>query len=140
MRVPRKSPPASARAARSFSVSSAFLEIHSSSSLPCLFTWVHRRKRPSPNSRIFHAVFTFRGSVSHHAGVQLSGGAGAGWDEATGRFADAGKCNRADDGSLGHAAATRGIELASGTFKNAASYHGRLFETTASCRFRQQEQ
>src|SRR5207248_2949124 len=71
---------------------------------------------------------TFRGSVSHHAGVQLSGGAGAGWDEATGRFADAGKCNRADDGSLGHAAATRGIELASGTFKNAASYHGRLFE------------
>ena len=73
------------------------------------------------------------------SGGLLSGGAGAGWDEATGRFTDAGKCHRTDDGSLGHAAATRGLESASGTFKT-PSINRSAFRPAASCRFRQQEQ
>src|SRR5580765_3617305 len=60
MRGPRKSPPVSARAAHLFLVSSAFLEIPFFFSLPFLFIWVHRKKRPSLNLKIFHAVFRFR--------------------------------------------------------------------------------
>src|SRR5205814_5443327 len=60
MRGPRKSPPASARAAHLSSVSSAFLEIPFFFSLPFLFIWVRRKKRPSLNSKIFRAVFRFR--------------------------------------------------------------------------------
>src|SRR6478672_7343514 len=60
MRGRRKSPPVSARAAHLFSVSSGFLEIPFFFSLPFLFIWVHRKKRPSLNSKIFRAVFRFR--------------------------------------------------------------------------------
>src|SRR5947207_13020763 len=60
MHGPRKSPPVSARAAHLFSVLSAFLEIPFFFSLPFLFTWVHPRKRPSLNLKIFRAVFRFR--------------------------------------------------------------------------------
>src|SRR4029077_7134943 len=45
----------------------------------------------------------FRRSVPHHAGVQLPGSAGAGSDEAPGRFTHSGKRDRIDDGSIGHA-------------------------------------